>query len=447
MPTPRARILFDAFHHMLPGHRVGRQIATGGYAANFGRYSPGDCYHPNGLAHLEAALSPEFDLRLLTEPYSDVSLHAADILLVANPDYPLYEGASPYRWTPEDVDALLRFLSRGGGCLLCVNSFLSRPDYWEENFDLERVNLLFERLGVRWDPNYMSDDRQIEHARSGRFRLGYGQGGRVLEARLPNGVHPLITYGENIYGFRTRIGHGQLAVIGDTGLISNGLVCFPGFDNLEFLLHLFRELRPAWLTGGQSHWQRVGSLCISCAPSPDGLNEAVLRSLRPQAHWLEDYHYRHLVWDLPESAGDASIWTTCPVDLASLPQSGTHRATLPYMQLDSDEAGAACEIHLHVHRTESADGADLHALGRRIVENVPWHHVCKRPATLADLGTLERVAFTFHLRAVLDAAGKPRCARWGMGQMLYVRSERSAHYGYEIPRISCAAAILPVATP
>src|SRR4051794_31954657 len=200
------RVLFDAFHHMMPGHRVGRHLAVGGYRVNYGRYTPGDCFHPNGLAFLHADLAPRYDLRLLTAPYTALSLFDADILYAANPDYPLYEGASPYRWTPADVDALWAFAERGGGVLLSVNSFLSRPDFWEENFDLERVGLLFDRLGLRWDANYMSDDDNIETARCGPHRVGYGQGGRVAGRALPEGVEPLLTRDENIYGFRARIG-------------------------------------------------------------------------------------------------------------------------------------------------------------------------------------------------------------------------------------------------
>src|SRR5476651_416511 len=100
------RILLDLFHHMPPGHKVGPHIAVGGYQTNFGRYTPGDVYHPNGLAMLEADLAPTHELRQLHEPLSDGALHEADILLAVNSDYPLYEGATPYRWTPDDVDAI-----------------------------------------------------------------------------------------------------------------------------------------------------------------------------------------------------------------------------------------------------------------------------------------------------------------------------------------------------
>jgi len=73
----------------------------------------------------------------------------------------------------------MNFLNRGGGVLLLINSFLSRPDFWEENFDRERIGLLLDRLGIEWDDNYMSNDSIIEPAASAQYKVGYGQGGRV----------------------------------------------------------------------------------------------------------------------------------------------------------------------------------------------------------------------------------------------------------------------------
>ena len=42
------------------------------------------------------------------------------------------------------------------------------------------------------------------------------------------------------------VGKGKLIVLGDAGLVSNGLFCFPGFDNAAFIQDVFRRLRPAW---------------------------------------------------------------------------------------------------------------------------------------------------------------------------------------------------------
>jgi hypothetical protein len=437
------RILYDAFHHMMPGHRIGENIIVGGYAVNFGRYSPGDCHHPNGLTYLHADLAPDFELRLLNEPYSDRSLSEADILLVTNPDYPLYEGVSPHRWTPQDVDALMRFMERGGGLLLMVNSFLSRPDYWEENFDYERVSLLFDRLGVRWDPNYMSDDKMIERAAAGNYRIGYGQGGRVL-GKLPKGMKPLITYKDFVYGFEGPVGRGHLAVIGDTGTLSNGLMCFPGFDNAAFFNALIRRLRPAWSRAGARRWdfKRYGH--ISNAPSRTGLNEDMVRRLRPAAAWMEDHHYRHLAWDAESAAAlDARVWERLPIKLAALKTSGALKARLNLVALDTDRPGAPCTIPLTVARTQSPGGTDLHVIGRTKFTGLSLSDICANPELLAAIGKLEFVHTAFEMRAVLDERGRGKSARWSQSQIVYARSPRAGHYGYEILLHSTNGIILP----
>src|SRR5437868_4130472 len=208
------RILIDAFFHMMPGHRLSRNIFTGGYRTNYGRYSPFDVYHPNGASMLYSDLQAAYDLKFLNQPYCEMSLADADILLIPNPDYPLYEGASPYRIDAPDVDALVNFLNRGGSVILMINSFLSRSDFWEENFDFERITPLLERLGVKWDHNFMSDDNTILPSKHGELTVGYGQGGRVLGGKLPSGASPLLTYEGEIFGFQVKRGQGKLAVVG-----------------------------------------------------------------------------------------------------------------------------------------------------------------------------------------------------------------------------------------
>ncbi len=435
-----SRILYDAFFHHLPGHRLGEQITVGGYAVNFGRYAPGDGFHPNGLAYLQADLARDgYDLRLLTAPYSDAALFDADILLITNPDYPLYAQASPYRWTPKDVDALLRFLERGGGVLLLVNSFLSRPDYWEENFDYERVSLLFDRLGLRWDPNYMSDDNIIEPAQAGPYRIGYGQGGRVLGA-LPAGVEPLITYQGNIYGFRTRVGQGQLVVIGDTGMISNGLMSFPGFDNAKFFAEIFRQLAPAW----GERWDRLSYGHLSCAPSKTGLSEEILRALRPQAAWMDDHHYRHLTWnETVQTGAGAEVWQALPVDPAALAAQTSATAALRWASLDGRAEAPAFDMPLAVTATRHGDTTDLHIIGRTQSTSLTWADLCADPALFAPAGQVEVIHAAFELHAVLDAAGAPRRARWSQGQLLFARNPNSLHYGYEVLLNSDNGIILP----
>ena len=436
------RILYDAFFHQLPGHRLGDDAATGGYAVNTGRYAPDDCFHPNGLAELQADLAPEHELRLLHAPYSDSSLFDADILLIANPDYPLYEGAAAYRWTPRDVDALLRFLERGGGVLLLINSFLSRPDFWEENFDLERVSLLFDRLGIRWDADYMSDDTRIEPAQAGDLRFGYGQGGRVKDARLPEGAEPLITFEGNIYGFAMRVGAGTLAVVGDAGSISNGLFCYPDFDNAEVYRILFARLRPGWLNGAR--WDCQTFFTLSAAPGKSGLTEETLCSLQPEAAWTVDHHFRHLTWSVDEALGaDDDVWTYLPLDLTGILDEQAVTVPFHWAPLDGRHPTPAAEIELTVQAARGRHGADLLLTGRTQSEAVAWSDLCPVPERLDPAGKLERIHAVFLLRAVLDSDGKPLRARWSLGQNLYARHPNAVKPGYARLLNSRSGVILP----
>ncbi len=438
------RILFDAFFHMMPGHRIGRDIAVGGYRMNFGRYSPGDCYHPNGLAFLEAELAKDYEIRLLRAPYSMTSLYDADILLVTNPDYPLYEGASPWRWEPEDVDALLAHVERGGGAVLLINSFLSKSDFWEENFDIERVNVLMERLGIRWDANYMSDDKFIEKAQAGRYQIGYGQGGRVADGKLAPGMTPLITYKGQVYGFTVGIGKGALAVIGDTGMLSNGLMTFPGFENAAFARDLFSKVTPAWCHAGIASWdyRRYGHL--SGGPSKDGLSEETLRALRPKANWQVDHHYRHMTWDQDSLKGAGEeVWNELPVSVQALKNQSDVTVSLPSISLDTDRPGRALPITLTVSKNAYASGTEIHAIGQSISSDLRWSDLSESPERFHVAGQVERVQTVFDLRLITDPQGLPTRCHWRQGQFLFARNPTASHYGYEILLASSSGVIVP----
>jgi hypothetical protein len=417
----KTRVLYDAFHHMPPGHRVGTEIATGAYSLNTGRYAPGDCYHPNGLALLEAHLADEFEFRPLLAPYSRASLYDADILLVTNPDYPLYDGASPYRWTPEEVDALMEFAQRGGGVLLMVNSFHSRPHFWEENFDVERVSLLFERLGVRWDANFMSDETRHEQGRAGKHCVAYGQGGRVVGSTLPENLRPLITRDDNIYGFEAAVGHGKIAVLGDAGMMSNGLLFYPNFDNRAFITELFQALRPQWCGDGCRDWEHHAWRHISTTAIDTILSEADIRHLQPQATWHEDYHYRHLTWNEASTpTRGAQVWQQLPIALDGARERSTLSVMVPSLLLDCDEPGATMELELRVHARGNADECELHLLGCCSDDHLPLSAVCRDEAHLNGFQDVARRATSFELWASLDANGVPVKAHWRQGQRLYL---------------------------
>lgn len=438
------RILHDNYFHAPAGHRIAPHLTTGHYTINVGRYQLGDCWHPNGLATLESELAAGYELRKLVEPYSAASLFDADILLVTNPDYPLYPGASPHRWTPDDVDALLDFVERGGGVLLCVNSFLSRPDFWEENFDIERVSVLFERLGMRWDPNFMSSAHQIEPARSGRLVVGYGQGGRVWQGRLPRGARPLLRYKGNVYGFLLSRGAGKLAVVGDTGMISNGLMCFPGFENTAFVTGLLRELTPAWSNRAPRRFSCNRFRHVSASPSPSGMDESSVRGLQPKARWTVDHHYRHLTWELPRlRLASAAAWKNLPFDLSLASTASRIEAMPAWLRLDSDDAGPPCPIQLHVHRNRGPAYTDVHLLGRTQSRSLTWNDLCRDRAFRKKTGKLVQVDATFEARVVLTPDGTPKAVRWSQGQRCFARSAKAWHYGWEIILTSASGVIVP----
>lgn len=438
------RVLYDSFFHMMPGHRLGRDIAVGGYRMNFGRYSPGDCYHPNGLAFLEAELAREFEIRLLQAPYTMASLFDADILFVANPDYPLYEGVSPWRWEPEDVRALREFCERGGSVILLINSFLARSDFWEENFDIERVSMLLNQLGIRWDPDYMSDDKFIEKAQAGAYAIGYGQGGRVFGGQLPGELTPLITYKNHIYGFTASIGRGTLAVIGDAGMISNGLLDFPGFDNASFTCELFRKVTPAWCREGIRAWDYRSYAHLSNAPSKDGLSENIFRALRPAANWQVDHHYRHLTWDREELKGAGrNVWEKLPVQLDCIRGRSAAEVALPGICLDTDQPGKPFPLELVMHETVLPSGKEIHAIGRTNLTGLAWKDLSINPERFLPAGAVERVGEVFDLRVILDDKDRPARAHWKQGQFIYARNARAGHYGYEIVLASNSGVIVP----
>lgn len=427
------RIVFDRFFHMPPGHRVSRNISTGGYRTNFGRYSPFDIYHPNGCAMLFADLLVSCDFKFSTEPLSEVALAEADILLMPNPDYPLYEGAAPYRIDTPDIEAVMNYLNRGGSVILAINSFLSRSDFWEENFDLERLTPFFDQLGVKWDHNFMSDDNRILPAESGGFIVGYGQGGRVLDARLPRGAKPLLTFEGNVFGFTMEVGRGKLAVVGDAGLISNGLYHFPGFNNAGFLLKLFEEMTPAWGADPVKDFECFEFGHLSCGTSDHGFTEGIFRSLRKHAAYAIDHHYRHLTYESrPETRSAANAAARLPVKIADAEGKTSVRGDFPFVEVSEGRGTTSFTLELNVSERKSSAGSDYIISGTKVSENLSWDDIGADPEVFGRIGELERVNNVVQILAGTRADGSLRYYVVKEGQILYDKNLRNPHYGYDI---------------
>ncbi|MDB6168020.1 MAG: hypothetical protein JWM88_884 [Verrucomicrobia bacterium] len=427
------RILIDTFFHMMPGHRLSRNIFTGGYRTNYGRYSPFDVYHPNGASMLFSDLQADFDVKLLQQPFSETTLAEADILVVPNPDYPLYEGASPYRIDAPDVEALLNFLDRGGSVILMINSFLSRNDFWEENFDHERVMPLLEKLGVRWDHNFMSDEHNILPAKHGELVVGYGQGGRVLDGQLPAGAEPLLTWEGQVFGFRMRRGKGKIAVVGDAGLVSNGLYHFPGFENAAFLKKLFRDMAPAWSAAPATKFECFEFGHLSCAPSDQGISEKLFRSLRPQARFEIDHHYRHLTFESPARVvGAPDIARRLPISLDSLSGQKQLTGKFAFVAITEGMPTSGFEMPLSVAEKKSSLGSDFTVTGTSVREDLTWKDIGADPAVFGEIGQLVRVNTVVQILAGTAPDGTLRHFTMKQGQIFYDRNRRNVHYGFDI---------------
>jgi hypothetical protein len=427
------RIVLDSFFHMMPGHRLSRNIFTGGYRTNYGRYSPFDVYHPNGASMLYSDLQATHDIKFLNQPFSEMTLAEADILLVPNPDYPLYEGASPYRIDAPDVDAMINYLNRGGSVILMINSFLSRSDFWEENFDLERVTPLLDRLGVRWDHNFMSDDNTILPAKHGNLTVGYGQGGRVLDGKLPAGAQPLLTCDGELFGFTIKKGRGKLAVVGDAGLVSNGLYHFPGFENAAFLGKLFEDMAPAWGTGPAKAFECFEFGHVSCGTSEQGISEKLFRTLRPQARFEVDHHYRHLTFEgTPSTRSAQDVLSRLPVQLPAVANKKSVRGAFHFVNVCDGRGTAPLEISLNVSESKSEIGTDYVISGTRVSEGVTWSDIGADPAIFEAIGTLVRVNTIVQIMAGTNPDGSLRYYSQKQGQILYDQNLRNTHYGFDI---------------
>lgn len=423
-----SKIIIDTFFHMMPGHRLSRNISVGGYITNFGRYTPYDLYHPNGASMLYSDLVADYDVQLSNQPFSEVTLCGTDLLIIPNPDYPMYEGASPYRIDHYDVDALMNYLRRGGNVLLLVNSFYRHSDFWEENFDYERIDPFFEQLGLKWDPNYMSDDNEILPAKSGKYIVGYGQGGRVLNNALPDGAQAMLCWGNEVNGFIQQVGKGKLAVIGDAGVVSNGLYGFPTFDNRAFLLDLIHDLAPRNV-GAPAKFEKMTFSHLSTAPSEDGIPEKLFISLKPGAEFKRDHHYRHLVWETPAEEVRAEQ-VALPFKLSDLEGAEEITVELPLVPVKADANVKTLPFKLNVVATQKLGRTEYLVTGTTFTEGLDWADIGAPVEEFGKNAQLLRVNTVVQYQLEVQD-GKLCWAALKQGQIFYARS-KCLHYGYDI---------------
>ena len=96
-----------------------------------------------------------------------------------------------------------------------------------------------------------------------------------------------------------------------------------------------------------------------------------------------------------------------------------------------------------MRRRSDGRTTDIKVLGRAQTDQLKWSDLFRNPEPLRAAGEIDQVHTMFQLDAVLDEKNGPKAARWRLGQILYARSARSHHYGYEIILNSLSGVMLP----
>jgi hypothetical protein len=255
--------IISAFCGLLLSDRPGNAAETDSRSKPFFLYSrhynaPGENrYSPEGsYSELLSRLKKDFDVRVHGQPLNSRTLGAADVVLIANPsDKAAGTNAAPAHITPEDIEALTKFVVNGGGLIVMGN---------QENHNLEtkNVNQLLGYFGMQFTNVYTDAKKLVlpkETPIIGGLRWGYYTGNQVLikqrHAAKPRALIVNDLAQKPIGGDRDATGillavaepgNGRVVVVTDSGWLSNdalddngiGPAVVKGQDNFE----IFRRL-------------------------------------------------------------------------------------------------------------------------------------------------------------------------------------------------------------
>jgi hypothetical protein len=298
---------------------------------------------------------------------------------------------------------------------------------------LERITPFFDRLGLKWDHNFMSDDNRILPSESGSYIVGYGQGGRVSGAKLPQGAQPLLTFEGDVFGFVTNVGKGKLAVVGDAGLVSNGLYHFPGFKNDEFLLKLFKDMSPAWCGDSDKYYEHFEFGHLSCGTSDNGITEKMFKSLRPEAKFEIDHHYRHLTFEnKPVTISNAAAEDRLPVKIGDAAGKQFVAGQFSYVNVCNAMKTSLFDLKLNISEKKSETGMDYIISGNTVKENAKWEDIGADPAIFGKIGELVSVNTVVQILSGTDSDGTLKYYTMKQGQIIYIKNMKNAHYGVDI---------------
>lgn len=214
-------------------------------------------YLPDGTYKMVLdRLKDRFDVRVSDAPLNAETLKGVSVVLIANPSAKAAgKNPPPHHVSPEDVEALTRFVRNGGGLIAMGN---------QENHNLEIAdfNRLLERFGMKFENRY-TDAKQLILPASlpiiGGLRWAYYTGNQVViqpeNPAKPRGLVMNDLSQTPLGGPRdepgvllavAEPGTGHVVVVTDAGWITNdaltgkgiGKVSIKEQDNYEIFLRL-----------------------------------------------------------------------------------------------------------------------------------------------------------------------------------------------------------------
>lgn len=248
---PTLRILYDYYHHKLPDEKIGElNIVTGGWENNSGRYAWNDFVHGDSYDPVFIALSHQYSIRILLQPYTDSILARTDAVIITNPDYP--ENIPDAKVISDaEIAALRQFVKNGGSLMVNINS----PEINSESFEQVQMRKLMSGFGLGWNDNFTHGSTiKIGNQHPYFYNIStFHYGGGCTLKILPNAQDPkvlLTVYADSTYSdthvrgpgiVMVRYGRGKVILVGDSG--SWGLTR-PWDQNIKLLKQLIYYLKP-----------------------------------------------------------------------------------------------------------------------------------------------------------------------------------------------------------
>jgi hypothetical protein len=295
-PFQPVKVLFDYYHHSLPSTRVGKNILTGSWVDDNGRYGWNDFVHTNTFDHAYILLEDDYRISMSREPYSKKLLSETDIVAIINADDPQLVPCV-HALSDNEITHLREFVENGGSLVVMVNA--GSPSRAHEGFEKEQLGKLVRSFGLAWnDDDTHYSDNVIPEGHPyfydvPSFHYGAGCSLKIL----PEAEHPevlLDIYSDSTYTDRNvkgpgivmvRPGKGKFMLVGDVGSWT-GNISRPWVDNGTILKQMFlylkpdRKVTPPQFRKGETYHYEVQISGLQAVPVANSLSGVALPHYR-----------------------------------------------------------------------------------------------------------------------------------------------------------------------